>query len=173
MNLLQRILLEVLVFGGVAEAAPLGHTDIVMRILNFILFVGILWYLTGNTFKNILATRRARIAQSLEQLQEERQVAKEQKEQALKALEEAKAQATQIVSNAKQEAYLLTQKFDQQSKATIEKLIKNHQATQEKEDERMQAEAIAEILNELFKGAKMELNTPNYMHLIHNKVARC
>ncbi|CCM11670.1 ATP synthase B chain [Helicobacter heilmannii] len=170
--MLQRIFLGVLVFGGVASAAPLGHTDIVMRILNFLLFMGILWYCTANTFKNILATRRAKISKSLEQLQEERQAAKEQKEQALKALEEAKAQATQIVSNAKQEAYLLTQKFDQQSKATIEKLIKNHQATQEKEDERMQAEAIAEVLGDLFEGAKAELNTPNYMHLIQQKVAQ-
>ncbi|WP_221272134.1 MULTISPECIES: hypothetical protein [unclassified Helicobacter] len=171
--MLQRVLLGVLVFGSVAGATPLGHTDIVMRILNFLLFMGILWYLTGNTFKNILAARCARISKNLEQLQEERQAAKEQKEQALKALEEAKQQATQILSNAKQEAYLLTQKFDQQSKVTIEKLIKNHQAMQEKENERMQAEAIAEVLNELFEGAKAEFDAPTYMHLIHNKVAPC
>ncbi|WP_260320498.1 hypothetical protein [Helicobacter gastrocanis] len=170
--MLQRMLFGFLVFGGAASAAPLGHTDIVMRILNFILFMGILWYLTGNAFKNILATRRAKISKSLEQLQEERQAAKEEKEKALKALEEAKAQATQIVSNAKQEAYLLAQKYDQQSKATIEKLIKAHQAMQEKESERMQAEAIAEVLNDLFEGAKAEFNTPTYMHLIHNKVAQ-
>ncbi|WP_286349107.1 F0F1 ATP synthase subunit B family protein [Helicobacter felistomachi] len=171
--MLQRVFLGVLVFGGVASATPLGHTDIVMRILNFLLFMGILWYLTGNAFKNILATRRSKIAQSLEQLQEERQAAKEQKEQALKALEEAKQQATQIISNAKQEAYLLAQKYDQQSKTTIEKLIRNHQLNQEKEGDRMQQEAIAEVLSELFEGAKAELATPTYMHLIHNKVAPC
>ncbi|CRF41269.1 F0F1 ATP synthase subunit B family protein [Helicobacter ailurogastricus] len=170
--MLQRVLLGVMVFGGVAVAAPLGYTDIVMRILNFLLFMGILWYCTANTFKNILATRRAKISKSLEQLQEERQAAKEEKEQALRALEEAKQQASQIVSNAKQEAYLLTQKSDQQSKTAIEKLIRNHQINQEKESERVQQEAIAEVLGDLFEGAKAEFATPTYMHLIHQKVAK-
>ena len=38
-----------------ASEAASGHTDIVPRTINFIIFVALLWYLVGDKIKNYLA----------------------------------------------------------------------------------------------------------------------
>ncbi|WP_232087261.1 F0F1 ATP synthase subunit B family protein [Helicobacter suis] len=172
--MLQRVLVGVMILSAMVAGTPMqvGQTDIVMRVLNFLLFLGILWYFTGSMLKKALLKRRSKISDKLSSLQDQRQSIKEEKEQALSTLEQAKQQASQIVSSAKQEAYLLTQKYDQQSKIVIEKLIKNYRSMQEKEEEKMQEEAIAEVLDTLFNASETALSVPVYMRLIHQKVVQ-
>ncbi|WP_233712767.1 F0F1 ATP synthase subunit B family protein [Helicobacter suis] len=172
--MLERVLVGVMVLSTMAVGTPMqmGQTDIVMRVLNFLLFIGILWYFTGSMLKKVLLQRRSKISEKLSSLQDQRQSVKEEREQALSTLEQAKQQASQIVSSAKQEAYLLTQKYDQQSKIVIEKLIKSYRSMQEKEEEKMQEEAIAEVLDTLFNASETALSVPVYMRLIHQKVVQ-
>ncbi|WP_281757458.1 F0F1 ATP synthase subunit B family protein [Helicobacter suis] len=172
--MLQRVLVGVMILSAMVAGTPMqvGQTDIVMRVLNFLLFLGILWYFTGSMLKKALLKRRSKISDKLSSLQDQRQSVKEEREQALSTLEQAKQQASQIVSSAKQEAYLLTQKYDQQSKIVIEKLIKNYRSMQEKEEEKMQEEAIAEVLDTLFNASETALSVPVYMRLIHQKVVQ-
>ncbi|WP_199764670.1 F0F1 ATP synthase subunit B family protein [Helicobacter bizzozeronii] len=173
--MIERILVGVLALGAWCwasggETMDISQTDIVERVLNFILFMGILWYAMGGALKKMLLQRRARISEKLSSLQEERQAIKEEKEQVLRSLEEAKQKASQILSNAKQEAYLLTQKHEQLSKIAIEKLIKNHQSLMDKEEVKVQQEVIDEVLEELFKSKQAHFNLPTYMHLLHQRV---
>ncbi|WP_235852432.1 F0F1 ATP synthase subunit B family protein [Helicobacter vulpis] len=154
-----------------AQGHDISQTDIVLRIVNFILFAGLVWYFISGPLKRMLEQRRAKIASKLNALQEQRQVIKEEKEQALKALEQAKREASQIISSATQEAFLLTQKYEQQAKSAIEKLIKDNQSLKHKEELRIQQEVVAEILDALFKSKQAHFDATTYMHLLQDKVA--
>ncbi|WP_120945598.1 MULTISPECIES: F0F1 ATP synthase subunit B family protein [Helicobacter] len=147
----------------------ISQTDIVLRIVNFILFAALVWYCISGPLKRMLEQRRAKIASRLNSLQEQRQAIKEEKENALKALEQAKQEAGQIISNAKQEAFLLTQKYEQQAKSAIEKLIKDNQDLKHKEELRVQQEVVGELLDALFQSQKTRFDSSAYMRLLQHK----
>ncbi|WP_104636790.1 F0F1 ATP synthase subunit B family protein [Helicobacter felis] len=164
-----RLLLFGFLFAGVcwgSEAHGVAHTDIVLRSVNFLLFLGIVWYAISTPLKRVLEDRRAKIANNLSILQEQLQAIKSEKENALKALEVAKQEASQIVSNAKQEAFLLAQKYEQQSKNVIEKLLKEQQNKKDKETLKIQQAVIDEMLDKLFASDQVNFETPTYVHLL-------
>ncbi|MFC3847499.1 hypothetical protein ACFOPX_02965 [Helicobacter baculiformis] len=155
-----------------AEGHGIAQTDIVLRMINFVLFIGLVWYFISGSLKRMLEQRRAKIASKLNALQEQRQTIKEEKERALKALEQARQEASQIISNAKQEAFLLTQKHEQKTKNAVEKLLKDNQKLKDKEVLKIQQEVVAELLDTLFKSKQADFDAPIYMHLLQDKVAQ-
>ncbi|WP_104749813.1 F0F1 ATP synthase subunit B family protein [Helicobacter cynogastricus] len=164
-----RLLLFGFLFVGACWGAGthgIAHTDIVLRSVNFLLFLGIVWYAISSPLKRLLEDRRAKIAGSLNALQEQLQTIKSEKENAIKALEMAKQEASQIVSNAKQEAFLLTQKYEQQTKNAIEKLLKEQQDRKDKEALKTQQAVIDEVLEKLFASDQVSFETPTYVHLL-------
>ncbi|WP_104732280.1 F0F1 ATP synthase subunit B family protein [Helicobacter salomonis] len=173
--MVQRALLGFLLCGGAFLWGAGGHdisqTDIVLRVVNFVLFVALVWYFISGSLKRMLEQRRAKIASKLSALQEQRQTIKEEKERALKTLERAKQEANQIISGAKQEAFLLEQRYEQQAKNVIEKLIKDNQNTRDKEMLKIQQEVVAELLDTLFKTEQAGFDASTYVHLLQDKVA--
>ena len=137
------------VFAFASEAA--GHTDIIPRTINFLIFVAILWYLAGNKIVNFFKQRRENIAKKFQEIEEKLKESKARKE-ALKAeLENAKVKAREIVENAKKEAELLESKIKAQTEEEIKILQKQFEEFKKYETQKAKKEVVEAFLNETLK----------------------
>ncbi|WP_180675671.1 F0F1 ATP synthase subunit B [Helicobacter sp. 11S03491-1] len=154
-----------------AQEVNISDTDIVERVINFVIFLAILWYFVADKLKQIFVSRREGIAKKLNEVQDKFKNAKKEKEQALRKLEEAKEKASDMLAIAKKEAYLIAQKIDEQSKSDIEHLIKNNEILMDFEQKKMEKQVVDEILSELFKTKTSSLEISDYIHILNKKVA--
>jgi len=137
------------VFAFASEAA--GHTDIIPRTINFLIFVAILWYLAGNKIVNFFKQRRENIAKKFQEIEEKLKESKARKE-ALKAeLENAKVKAREIVENAKKEAELLESKIKAQTEEEIKILQKQFEEFKKYETQKAKKEVVEAFLNETLR----------------------
>ncbi len=137
------------VFAFASEAA--GHTDIIPRTINFLIFVAILWYLAGNKIINFFKQRKENIAKKFQEIEEKLKESKAKKE-ALKAeLENAKVKAREIVENAKKEAELLEAKIKVQTEEEIKILQKQFEEFKKYETQKAKKEVVEAFLNETLK----------------------
>lgn len=154
-----------------ASDVNISQTDIVQRVINFVIFIAILWYFVADKLKKMFSDRREQIITRLNQAQDKLQLAKKSKEEALKKLEEAKERATQMVATAKKEAYMISQKFDDQFKADVENMIKNNEILMEFEQKQMERKVIEEVLSDLFKTPASSFEVSKYVSILNQKVA--
>ncbi|MCQ2762650.1 F0F1 ATP synthase subunit B, partial [Helicobacter pylori] len=123
-----------------ATGLDISQTDIIERSLNFLLFVGILWYFLAKKLRSFLRSKSLEISKRLEEIQAQLKVSKENKKKLLKELEQAKEKAELIISDANKEAYTITQKYELQTKMDVENLIKNSKALMDLEVKKIKRE---------------------------------
>lgn len=154
-----------------ADNVNISETDIVQRVINFVIFIAIIWYFVADKLKKMFSDRREGIVKKLQDVQDQLKEAKKSKEQALRKLEESKERALDMIATAKKEAYLITQKIDEQSRIDIEHIIKSNENLMDFEQKKMEKEVIDEILNELFKTEVCTFETADYVNILNKKVA--
>ena len=71
-------------------SASIEETDFVQRVINFVIFVAILWYFAFDSIKGIFVNRKNAIAARLQEAQNNFHKVKQEKEAAQKRLEESK-----------------------------------------------------------------------------------
>jgi len=136
-------------FAFASEAA--GHTDIVPRTINFLIFVAILWYLVGDKVRRFFKERKENIAKRFQEIEEKLKESKARKE-ALKAqVNEAKQMANEIVETAKKEAELIEKKIKAQVEEEIALLQKQFEEFKQNEIKKTKQEAIKEYLEDIFE----------------------
>jgi F-type H+-transporting ATPase subunit b len=153
------------------EGAAEGGTDFVPRLVNFLIFVGIIWYFVAEPVKNFFTGRTAEIAERLEEVQRRLKETKQAKEDAQAAYEQALKTAEEIIESAKKESQLLAKKLDEQLKAELENLEKLQEEKMEVEKRQMVRKTVAEVLDELFKGDAIGMDEKKFVNLIMKKVA--
>lgn len=151
-----------------ASEVNIADTDMVARVINFVIFAVILWFLVAKRAKAFFGERRNKIADRLIEVQEKLKSAKNSKEQALRKLEDAKERAAEIVANAKKESYMIAQKIEEQSSIDIENMMKSTEALMAFEQKKMEKEVVSEILEEIFSESK--LNATEYVRILEKKV---
>jgi len=133
-----------------ASEAASGHTDIVPRTINFLIFVAILWYLVGDKVKKFFEERKEKIAKKFQEIEEKLKESKAKKE-ALKAqVSEAKQMASEIIETAKKEAELIEKKIKAQVEEEIKILQKHFEEFKVNEIKKTKQEAVKEYLEEVF-----------------------
>jgi F-type H+-transporting ATPase subunit b len=152
------------------EAAE-GGTDFFPRLVNFLIFVGILWYFIAEPVKNFFTGRTAEIASRLEEVQTKVKETKEAKERAEAEYQAALKTAEEIIEAAKKESQLLAKKLDEQLHAELENLEKLQEEKLEVEKRQMVRRTVAEVLDELFKGDAIGMDEKKFVNLIMKKVA--
>ncbi len=151
-----------------AAAVDISDTDFIARLINFIIFVIIVWMLIAKRAKVFFNERSRAISDQLSEVQVKLKNAKNQKEQALRRLQEARENAAEILANAKKESYLVVQKIEEQSGHDIEVMIKNTELLMEFEQKRMQRAVVSEVLDEIFSESK--ISSSEYGSIIEKKV---
>ena len=141
------------------------------RVINFVIFIAILWYFAFDPIKGIFINRKNAIAARLQEAQDNLQKAKQEKEAALKALEESKEKAKDIITAAKQEAYLVEQKYNEQIKKDIETLKYALELNIEFEQRKAIQESVNKLLDELIKSNDIALNKEEYINIITKRIS--
>jgi len=125
-----------------------GETDIVVRVINFLIFVAILWYLIGDKVIGFFRERKEKIANKFQEVEKKLKKTKEQKELLKAKLEEAKIKANEIVEDSKKEAEVIYNDIIKEAKEEVE-LYKNHfEEFKEIEIKKAKQEALKEFLEE-------------------------
>ncbi|GAD18473.1 F0F1 ATP synthase subunit B [Helicobacter fennelliae] len=155
-----------------ASNTDISQTDFIERVINFVIFVAILWYFLADRLKQLLQNRKDGIINKLNEIQEKIKLANQAKIQANNHLEEAKKKAVEIVSDAKKEALLIKQKYDEQYKIDTENLFKHTESLMRFEQKKAENEAVENVLNRLFQSdVAQHLSNNEYIKIINKKVS--
>lgn len=153
-----------------ATGLDISQTDIIERSLNFLLFVGILWYFLAKKLRAFLHSKSLEISKRLEEIQAQLKVSKENKKKLLKELEQAKEKAELIISDANKEAYTITQKYELQTKMDVENLIKNSKALMDLEVKKIKRELVESVFKDLRESKKVSFNTQDCVNILKQRL---
>ncbi|GAA7803274.1 F0F1 ATP synthase subunit B [Helicobacter pylori] len=153
-----------------ATGLDISQTDIIERSLNFLLFVGILWYFLAKKLRSFLRSKSLEISKRLEEIQAQLKVSKENKKKLLKELEQAKEKAELIISDANKEAYTITQKYELQTKMDVENLIKNSKALMDLEVKKIKRELVESVFKDLIESKKVSFNVQDCVNILKQRL---
>ncbi|WP_121036561.1 F0F1 ATP synthase subunit B [Helicobacter pylori] len=153
-----------------AMELDISQTDIIERSLNFLLFVGILWYFLAKKLRSFLHAKSLEISKRLEEIQAQLKVSKENKKKLLKELEQAKEKAELIVSDANKEAYAITQKYELQTKIDVENLIKNSKALMDLEVKKIKRELVEGVFKDLRESKKVSFSSQDCVNILKQRL---
>jgi len=147
------------------------HTDFVPRVFNFILLVGLLYYLLAEPLKNFLKGRTESIAKELEEIEAKRQASKDEKEKAIEELEEAKVKAKIIVEDAKKEIVLLQDNIKKKTEQELMALEKIFEDKCVVEKRKVVRETTLNVLDENINSEDIPLNAEKIVNIVTKEVA--
>ncbi|OLR50860.1 ATP F0F1 synthase subunit B [Helicobacter pylori] len=153
-----------------ATGLDISQTDTIERSLNFLLFVGILWYFLAKKLRSFLRSKSLEISKRLEEIQAQLKVSKENKKKLLKELEQAKEKAELIISDANKEAYTITQKYELQTKMDVENLIKNSKALMDLEVKKIKRELVESVFTDLRESKKVSFNVQDCVNILKQRL---
>ena len=147
------------------------ESDYWPRVINFLIFAGLLYYLLAQPIKNFFTSRSQAIADKLKEIEAKLKAAKEEKQEAQSRYEESVKKAEEIVSDAKNEAKLLAQKIAEQSMQELEALQKQYEEKMELESRKAYREAIDEVLRDNLTSDDILLDESKVIDLITKRAA--
>ena len=160
-----------LLASGDTEGAEHGGSDILWRLINFLIFFGILYYLLADKIKEYFKGREEGIAGRLSEVEEKLKAAKVEKEAAIQKAKDAEGTAAHLVDGAKTEAETMVAKINESlihDKALLEKSFEDRI---EIETKKMKKEVVDEVLEEMFASDSASLSNDDLLNIIKKKVA--
>lgn len=172
---MKRVLLIGLALSPIAlfassEGAETNY-DIVERTVNFIIFVGILWYLLADKIKAFFAERTLSIQAELDKVQDTLKASQDKVSNAQKKLEEAKKIATEIIEGAKADIDSVKQKVATAVDSDIANLNKSLEEMMKVETSKAKKEVVTEVLEELLSSENIQLTQQELANIVLKKVA--
>jgi len=155
------------------HAATMNHvsiseTDFIPRVINFVIFAGILWYLLADKVKTFYADRSKKIADSFAEVEAKLKDSKAQKEALQKEVEETHKKAEDIIATAKKEAEILKANILENAKLEIEMLHKQFEDQKAYEESKMKKEVVESYLSDLVKD--IHLSSEEVANIVTKKV---
>jgi len=155
---------------GSEEAAKEG-TDIVVRVINFVIFAAILYYLVADKARAFFSGRTKEIAEKLSSVQEKVKKTKELKQEAAKKFQNSQAEAEELIEIAKKEAEIQIEKLKENFTQDIKNLEKSYEDKKEVLEKKMSEEVVSNVIDELFGSNGISLNEDELVSIISKKVA--
>jgi len=146
-----------------------GETDIVARVINFSIFVAILWYLIGDKLIGFFRERKEKIAKKFQEVENKLKETKNQKEMLKAKLEEVKAKANEIVEDSKKEAEFIYNNIIKEAKEEVELYKKHFEEFKEIEIKKAKKEAMKEFLEDVLKD--IHITSEDAAKIVLKKVA--
>lgn len=153
-----------------AHVMDISKTDIVERLINFAIFVALMWYLLADRIKSVLNERKEGIANKLSQTQTKVFESRSKKEKAQQRLKEAHEQAAEILNIAKKEAHASVLRIEEKTKEQIAGLLKANEEAMDFQERMLQKQLVSEVLQEVFTSSAMKLETQDYVNILEKKV---
>ncbi len=147
------------------------ESDFVVRLINFVLFFAILFYLAFGKIKAIFINRKNNIINQLQEAQNKLKAVSKDKENAQKRLKESAIKAKEIVENAKREGKHIAQKIQEQTNAQIQSMINTMESNMEFEQIRAKRECVEEILSDVMYSKDIKFDNKDYVNIITKRIA--
>lgn len=147
------------------------ENDFIPRVVNFIIFASLLYYLVANPIKNFFKERKEGIAAQLQEIEEKLQSAKHEEREAQVRLEESQKKADQIIADAKKEAKLLAEKISQANENELSLMEKQLEEKMTLEERKSAREVIDEVLSQNISNDDIMINESKVVEIISKKVA--
>lgn len=147
------------------------ETDFWPRVVNFVIFASLLYYLLANPVKNFFKSRKEGIAAQLKEIEEKLQAAKNEKLDAQTRLEESEAKAAQIIEDAKKEAIVLTKAISEANENELKQMEKQMEEKIALEERKSIKDTIDEVLNGNITTEDININEMKVVDIVKKKVA--
>lgn len=147
------------------------ETDFWPRVINFTIWVSLLYYLIANPIKNFFQGRSEGIAGQLNEIELKLQAAKDEQKEAQLRLDESEAKAAQIIEDAKKEAELLAKKIAEANENELKLMGKQLEEKMLFEERKSAREAIENVLSENITNDDIMLDSAKVVDIISKKVA--
>lgn len=162
---------NIMLAGGHDNVIDISKTDIFERLVNFILFILLLWYLIADKLKAILSARSRDIANQLSESQSRIKEARNKKEQAQLHLTEARQKAKEILETARKEALIFEREIEEKTKEQITYLVKNNEESMQFQARMLQKEIIKEVLEEMLSSENIQTTSNDYINILEKRIA--
>lgn len=147
------------------------ESDFLPRVINFTIFVSIIYYLLANPIKGFFKARSKGISDQLNEIEERLNLAKKEESEAQQRVVESEARAKEILEDAQNEAVLLAQKIATSSENEIALLEKQLQEKMALEERKSATAVINEILSDNISSEDITLDSTKVIDIISKKVA--
>ncbi|RLA77435.1 MAG: F0F1 ATP synthase subunit B [Epsilonproteobacteria bacterium] len=147
------------------------HTDFIPRIFNFLIFIGVLYYLLANPIKSFFTGRQKGIQDQLDEIERKVHASRDEKREAEANIEESRKRSAEIIKTAHKEAELLVSKIVNDSDKELKILEKQAEEKSTLEERRVIREAIHDILSGNIGNNDIQLNQKKVVDILDKKVA--
>ncbi len=147
------------------------ESDYWPRVVNFTIFVALLYYLLANPIKEFFQGRKAGIAAQLKEIEDKLQVAKDEQKSAQARLDESSAKAGEILADAQNEATLLANKISEANVAELALMSKQLDEKMTLEERKSVREMIDTLLSEKISNDDIQITEAKVVDIISKKVA--
>ncbi len=147
------------------------ENDFWPRVVNFTIFVAILYYLLANPIKDFFKGRSAGIAAQLSEIEEKLQAAKNEKKEAEARLEASEKRAEEILVDAQAEAIILAEKIATANENELALLDKQLDEKMTLEERKSARDTIDEVLGENITTEDINIDENKVVDIIAKKVA--
>jgi len=161
----------VLASGAGHHEVTMTNSDFFYRILNFSVFVGILYYLIANPIKDYFTGRTEGIANQLEEIEEKLQASKNERLEAEENLLKAETKAKEMVADAANEAKILSANISEKNALALEVLEKQAKDRDALAAKKATQATISTLLNDGFENADINVDEAKVVSLVSGKVA--
>lgn len=171
---MSRLLIISLILGGYlfgSDAATEGSTDILQRTVNFLVFIGILYYLLAEPIKNYFGGRSTSIANELGKVQERLRESKELKEAAQHKIEEAERFVVELNESTKKECKILTDKIAVQCDQDVDVMQKQNSSLMILEKRQMVRSVVEDVMGDIMSASDASMNGEAMVEILKKKVA--
>ena len=170
---MSRVLVLLLSISTIALASDAGNagTDVVQRTVNFLLFVGLIWYLIAEPVKNYFQSRSQGIADELKKVQEKLNETIALKKEALAKISSAEKFAEELVVSSKKENKIINDNMMLQCESDLEILTKQQASSTEFEQRKMVRAVVEDVLNEVLSQSSDGFDKEAMANVILKKVA--
>jgi len=156
---------------ALASEAEHGGTDIVQRTVNFLLFVGLVWYLVGEPVKNYFSSRSQAIADELKKVQKRLDESVALKKEALAKISDAEKFAEELVVASKKENKIINDKMMAQCELDLETLTKQSISTRDFTQRKMIRGVVEDVIAETLAQGSSDFDKEAMANVILKKVA--
>jgi F-type H+-transporting ATPase subunit b len=161
----------VLASGAEHHDVTMFNSDFFYRVLNFSVFVGILYYLIANPIKEFFVGRSEGISNQLEEIEAKLQASKNERLLAEENVLKAEKKAKDIIATAGTEAKILSDNISDKNSVTLAMLEKQAIEKQALASKKATEATISTLLNNGFETADITITEAKVVSLISDKVA--
>jgi len=170
---MSRIIVLMLMISTYALASEAEHagSDIVQRTVNFLIFVGLIWYLVAEPVKNYFSSRSQAIANDLKRVQEKLNESINLKKEALAKISEAEKFAEELAEISKKENKNINASMMAQCDIELDVVAKQHTTLMEFEQRNMVRNVVEDIVKETLSKASESFDKEAMANVLLKKVA--